>query len=171
LAISPSRPADLDHRVAELYHQHWVGLVRFAVLLLDDHAAAEDTVQESFGDLLRGWDRLNDKDKALAYLRKAVLNRSRSALRRRRTARLHVPEDAQPEGSAEQVAVLREDHAEVHRAVSALPTRMREVLVLRYYLDLPFAEIAQTLGIGESSARAAATRGIAALNRQLKDLR
>jgi hypothetical protein len=56
--------------------------------------------------------------------------------------------------------VLREDRLEVYRAVTALPTRIRQVLVLRYYLDLPHAEIARTLGISESTARSATSRGI-----------
>jgi RNA polymerase sigma-70 factor (sigma-E family) len=161
-------PAD-DAAITELYRRHYAGLVRLAVLLLDDVGSAEDVVQESYAELYRRWDRLRDTGRALVYLRAAVLNRSRSALRRRRIARRYTPPVERPAGSPEQAAVLREDQLEVGRALMALPVRMREVLVLRYYLDLPFAEIATTLGIGESSARAYASRGIAALSQKLKD--
>jgi RNA polymerase sigma factor (sigma-70 family) len=52
-----------------------------------------------------------------------------------------------------------------------LATRPREVLVLRYYLDLPFDEIAEILGISASTARATASRGLTALTKKLEELR
>ena len=67
--------------------------------------------------------------------------------------------------------MLGEDRLQVRQALQPLPRRTREVLVLRYYLDLPFAEIAQTLGISESSARSTSSRGIAILTEKLKELR
>lgn len=155
--------------VEELYRRHWVGLVRLAVLMLDDIQSAEDVVQEAYTELYRKWDRLRDTENALGYLRTAVLNRSRSVLRRRRIARRYIPPSEPPDGSPEQAAVVHEDRQEVGRALLELPIRMREVLVLRFYLDLPFAEIARTLGIGESSARGYASRGIAALSQKLRD--
>jgi RNA polymerase sigma factor (sigma-70 family) len=53
------------------------------------------------------------------------------------------------------------------KALRGLPHRQREVLVLRYYLDLPDAEISQVMGIKESSVRSAAHRGLAAIERTL----
>jgi RNA polymerase sigma-70 factor (sigma-E family) len=169
--VGTSRPPARDAAIAELHRLHWVGLVRLAVLMLDDLPSAEDVVQDAYAELYRKWDKLHEPEKVLSYLRSAVLNRSRSVLRRRRIARLYVPPSEPPAGSPEQAAVLDEDRREVHRAVTALPTRMREVLVLRFYFDLPYAEIAGTLGISESSARATASRGIALLGQKLKDLR
>jgi RNA polymerase sigma-70 factor (sigma-E family) len=166
VAVSDDGPA----AVSELYRQHWVGLVRLAVLVVDDRQSAEDVVQEAFTELYRRWP-LNDADKALSYLRSTVLNRSRSVLRRRKVARLYTPPAELPNGSAESDAVLGEDRREVQRALRALPTRSREVLVLRYYLDLPHAEIAQILGISESTARATASRGLVILTQKLKELR
>jgi RNA polymerase sigma factor (sigma-70 family) len=92
-------------------------------------------------------------------------------LRRRRVARLYTPPAERPNSSAESAAVVGEDRREVKQALQALPTRTREVLVLRYYLDLAHAEIAQILGISESTARATASRGIAILTDKLKELR
>jgi DNA-directed RNA polymerase specialized sigma24 family protein len=40
-----------DAAVSELYRLHWAGLVRLAVLVVDDRQAAEDAVQESFAQL------------------------------------------------------------------------------------------------------------------------
>src|SRR5690349_10847882 len=77
--------------LGDLYAAYQVRLVRLAVLLVDDHAGAEDIVQEAFAGLHRNWSTLRDEAAALAYLRTSVLNGSRSALRRRRTARDYVP--------------------------------------------------------------------------------
>ncbi|TDU87503.1 RNA polymerase sigma-70 factor (sigma-E family) [Kribbella voronezhensis] len=156
--------------ISELYRQHWVGLVRLAVLVVDDPESAEDVVQEVFTELYRKWP-LDDSAKVLGYLRTAVLNRSRSVLRRRRVARLYIPPSARSGDSAESAAELGESRREVQRALQALPIRSREVLVLRYYLDLPYAEIAQTLGISESTARATSSRALAALTKKLKEPR
>jgi RNA polymerase sigma-70 factor (sigma-E family) len=161
---------DARTAVSELYQQHWAGLVRLAVLVMDDRQAAEDVVQEAFADLYRHWP-LRDSGKALGYLRTAVLNRSRSVLRRRKVARLYTPPHEAPNASAESSAVLGEDRLQVRRALRALPTRTRAVLVLRYYLDLPFAEIAETLGISESTARSTASRGLAVLTQKLEEVR
>ena len=165
VALVPSEDA-----LAELYRQHRVGLIRLAVLMVDDPESAEDVVQEVFTELYRKWP-LNDGDKVLSYLRTAVLNRSRSVLRRRRVARLYTPPSARSIDSAEQAAELGEDRREVQRALQALPPRTREVLVLRYYLDLPYAEIGQLLRISESTARATTSRGLATLTKNLKELR
>ena len=163
-------PDDARAAISELYRLHWAGLVRLAVLMVDERPAAEDAVQEAFTDLYRHWP-LRDNDKALGWLRTTVVNRCRSVLRRRRVARLYTPPPEEPNASAESSAMLGEDRLQVRRALQALPRRTREVLVLRYYLDLPFAEIAETLGISQSSARSTSSRGIAILTEKLKELR
>ena len=77
---------------------------------------------------------------ALAYLRTSVVNGSRSALRRRRTVRTYadrlrpVPEDAEPADRRLMRAAVND---EVLSALRVLPPRQREVLVLRYWSDLP----------------------------------
>lgn len=156
--------------VTVLYGREWRGLVRLAVLVIDDRQTAEDIVQEAFAQLYRRWP-LKDSGKALGYLRSTVLNASRSTLRRRRVARLYTPPHQAPEDSAESTAVLGEARLQVRRALQGLPTRAREVLVLRYYLDLPFDEIAEILGISPSTARATASRGLTALTKKLEELR
>jgi len=70
-----------DHAVTELYSVHHQALQRLAALLVQDAHLAEEIVQESFVAMHRGWSRLRDTDTALAYLRQAVVNRSRSVMR------------------------------------------------------------------------------------------
>ncbi|GAB3934228.1 SigE family RNA polymerase sigma factor [Kribbella albertanoniae] len=156
--------------VSALHMQHWTGLVRLAVLTMGDRQAAEDVVQEAFATLYRQWP-LKEEGVELGYLRAAVLYRSRSVLRRRRVARMYTPPYQAPKASAESDVVLSEERGEVQRALQGLPARTREVLVLRFYLDLPFGEIAALLGIREASARSTASRRLVMLTNRLKGLR
>src|SRR5205823_8230270 len=95
-----------DRAVTELYALHYRALVRLAVLLVRDVPTAEDVVQDSFVALHDGWQRLRDAESALAYLRQAVLNRSRSVLRHRAVVAKH-PEKPSPDmPSAEHGALV-----------------------------------------------------------------
>jgi hypothetical protein len=87
--IAPAGPAhaSAEDGVTALYHAHALGLIRLAHIMLGDRAAAEDVVQDAFCGLYRNWTRLADQAKALPYVRSAVLNGSRSALRRRPPSR------------------------------------------------------------------------------------
>ena len=69
--------------------------------------------------------------------------------------------------SAEHEAILADDRRQVLAALGRLPRRRREVLVLRYWLGLPEAEIAQVLGISPGTVKSTAARGLAALARDL----
>ncbi len=151
-----------------LYGAHWLYLVRFAVLLVDDTASAEDVVQDAFVALHRRSGSLRDPDAALAYLRTSVVNLSRSVIRRRQVARKHL-RVAEPEATApaDHDVLLRFEHKAALDAVRALPRHQREVIVLRYWSGLSEREIAQTLGISAGSVKSAASRGMATLHRVL----
>jgi RNA polymerase sigma-70 factor (sigma-E family) len=162
--VAPTVAVDID----ALYHAHWRYLVRLAVLLVDDVHSAEDVVQDAFVALHRRSRSLRDPEAALGYLRAAVVNRSRSVLRRRQVARKHL-KVAEPEAgaSADQDVLIRDEHRAALAAVRALPRHQREVLILRYWSGLSEREIAQTLGIAQGSVKSAASRGIATLQRVL----
>lgn len=154
--------------VEALYQANWTAMLRLAALLVDDVQTAEDVVQEAFVALHRHGGRLRDPNAAMGYVRTAVVNRSRSTLRRRIVARRHL-RVAEPEvGPASSEAVLlAEEHREVLGALDRLPRHQREVLVLRYWSDLSEAQIAETLGISAGSVKSAASRGIATLRQHL----
>jgi RNA polymerase sigma-70 factor (sigma-E family) len=161
-----------DEALELLYAAHWRRLVRLGVLLVHDVGTAEEIVQECFVSVHDRWGRLNDPDKALAYLRRSVVNRSRSHLRhlavvRRHVEREHAPE---PQPGADHSAQDQVRRATVLAALRTLPRRQREVLVLRYYLDLSEAEIADTLGISRGAVKSHASRGAGALRAQLGDV-
>lgn len=162
-----------DQMVDELYAAHWRTLVRASVLLVRDLGTAEEVVQDAFVAMHGKWGRLRDPDKALAYLRKAVVNRSHSINRHRGVVERHQAREAPPAHAApadEPVleGVRRDD---VISALQRLPRRQREVIALRYYLDLSEHEIAETLGISAGSVKSHASRGAAALRADLEDLR
>ncbi|MFG2335101.1 RNA polymerase sigma factor [Streptomyces yangpuensis] len=155
--------------VTDLYHAHRLGMVRLAVLLVDDLATAEDVVQDAFTALYRRHgERITEVDNALGYLRTSVVNTARSVLRRRRTMRAWTPPPAVDIPSAEDHVVLDEAHREVLAALARLTPRRRQVLVLRYWADLSEAEIAATLGISRGAVKSNASRGLDALERNLE---
>lgn len=157
----PAEPRTL----ADLYRDHRTRLMRLAMLLVDIPATAEDVVQEAFTGLHRHWSGLRDETAAVAYLRAAVVNGSRSVLRRRRTAREYVPPHAANARSAESLAMLSAEHRSVVEALSALPPRQREVLVLRYYGGLSESEIAEAAGMSRGTVKSTASRALDAVAR------
>jgi RNA polymerase sigma-70 factor (sigma-E family) len=162
----PQRAATLasDELVDELYRGHALRLTRMALLLVGDQASAEDVVQEAFLGLFRGLGRLNDPGRAAGYLRVSVLNGCRSVLRARKRARLRGPEPAGPAvWSAESAVLAGEVRRELLQAVARLPRRQREVLVLRYFLELTDSEIAADLGVSRGTVASTASRALAAL--------
>jgi len=78
---------DADQAITAIYSTEYRSLVRLAAVLVGDVGIAEEVVQDSFVALYGAWSRLRDRDKALAYLRQGVINRSRSALRQGTVAR------------------------------------------------------------------------------------
>ena len=151
-----------------LYQAHALGLIRLAVVMLGDRAAAEDAVQEAFCGLYRRWHHLSDPGKALSYVRSSVINGCRTALRRqRRQARLAPSTGEAPGESAEARALAGEEHRQVLTAIRRLPDRQREVLVLRFYLDLDEAEIAASMRISRGTVKSTTSRALAALGRLL----
>ena len=163
---APAAPAPLT--LADLYRDHRMRLVRLAILLVDDPATAEDVVQEAFAGLHRHWGGLRDEAAAVGYLRTAVVNGSRSVLRRRRTAREYVPPHQVNARSAESLAMLSAEHQAVVDALSTLPPRQREVLVLRYYGGLSEAEIAEATGITRGTVKSTASRALDAVSHVLR---
>jgi RNA polymerase sigma-70 factor (sigma-E family) len=160
-----------DEAIAELYTAHWTGLVRLAWLLLRDDQLAEEVVQDAFIAVHRRWDTIRDRGRADAYLRRAVVNGARSSLRHRGVEERYLAREqgertaygAGAEPGPEDRALEHETHDAMLTALGRLPQRQREVLTMRYYLDLTEAEIADALEISAGSVKAHAHRGLATL--------
>lgn len=147
-------PADTDQAMSKLYAHNYRPLVRLAALLVGDPAAAEKVVQDAFVDLhcalidlQCAGPRRSGPDVALAQLRRAVIERSRSA----------PPVSATAGSAAASTALVAAGGAAAPAALVAalrrLPARQREVLVLHYFADLTEAQIAAATGIGPDAVR------------------
>ena len=163
--VSP-RAADA---VTALYAGHAFGLVRLAVIMLGDQAAAEDVVQDAFLGLYRRWDSLAEGSHPLAYVRASVVNGCRSALRRQSRRGLIAAFGQPPAESAEARALVSEEHRAVVAAIRRLPSRQREALLLRYYLDMSEDEVARTMGVSRGTVKSATSRALAAIERILTE--
>ena len=165
--LLPVSRMERDDAVTAMFRREHARLVAYARLLVDDQQSAEDVVQDAFTGLYAHWSRLADEHAALAYLRTSVANGARSSLRRRRTVRglrLARPADA---SSAEHIAVGHDEVRRVLGGLTALPTRQRQVLVLRYFFDLSEAQIADELAISRGSVKQHASQGLSALTRRI----
>ena len=140
------------------YREQHAPMVRLARLLTGSVAVAEDVTQDVF---VRIAPRLSSLDKPAAYLRTMVVNACRSHHRHEAVqARVASAGDADRERTEPSVP----SHlVELDDALAALPERQRAAIVLRYYADLPEAEIAELLGCRPTTVRTLVARGMAAL--------
>lgn len=154
-------PGGMEDDFARFYREAYPAAVRLAWLLTHDHAAAEDVVQDAF---VRLRPRLATIDHRVAYLRTAVVNgcrdRARSAGRADAGLRRIVV--------VSEVASTDESSA-VLDLVAQLPYKQRAVLVLRYWADLPEAEIAAIVGVKPGTVRSITARALARLRKDLPD--
>jgi RNA polymerase sigma-70 factor (sigma-E family) len=157
-----------DLAVTELYSVQYKALVRLAAMLVRDTSTAEEVVQEAFIAMHDGWHRLKDSEKALAYLRQAVVNRSRSVLRHRVVVEKNAPKPAPDMPSAEHGAMALLERSAVIAALRDLPERQREAIVLRYYADLSEADIAAAMRISRGAVKSHTARAMASLKAALE---
>ena len=161
---------DADTAVEELYAAHYRPLVRLSSLLVRDVSTAEEVVQDAFVAMHGRWRSLREPDKAVAYLRQAVVNRSRSVLRHRGVQARHAHALVPDRSASDDPAYAVARRTAVLDALAELSARQREVLVLRYYLDLSEADVAATLGISRGAVKSHTSRGVAALRPLMEDL-
>lgn len=176
LLPSPEPGGDGPGGVVERwYHDHAAELVRLARFALGRRNGAEELVQDLFADLYRKPPALDDPGRPLPYLRSAVFNRARSRHRSRASRdRAHLRVAGQrpdPGVGVEDRAVTAATRQTVLDALETLPTRQREVVILRYWLDLSEKEIAETLGISPGTVKSSASRAMKALAPALEALR
>lgn len=165
--LRTSAVTDREARYAGLFASHFRRLVQLAVLLGDDDP--ENVVQEAFVRLHARRDRLRDDAAALTYVRRSVVNLCNSKLRHLRVMR-RAPVDVRHDvESAEQTAIAHERSREVVTALQRLPRRQRDALVLRYWLELPLVDIAETLDMAVGTVKSTISRGRQALARILED--
>src|SRR5499425_3312810 len=139
-------------------------LFRTALLLAgQDRAAAEDLLQLSLERAYRHLARVCRSGEPERYVQRILANASNDRWRQvaRRRERMLSPSDADPLAPDQSDAVAERDF--LLRALAALPPRQRSVLVLRYFDDLPEAEIAEMLGCSLGTVKSHAARALSRL--------
>lgn len=145
----------------ELFHGQFRTMTRLAAMLGADDP--EDVAQEAFVRLHQRARTLRDPHAAVGYLRTTVVNLSRSRLRHLAVVRRHRPERPPDAASAERDVVRRETDRELLAAMRGLSARHREALVLRYWLDLSEAEMAEAMNVTRGTVKSHVSRGLDAL--------
>lgn len=171
--------------VAERTEQHagvpdfddWVAargpaLLRLAYTLTGNAPDAEDVVQDALSRALPRWSRIAAMEDVDAYVRRMVVNAHTSWWRRwrRRESPVETVYDVDTPATGEGAGGVRIEHDERHRiwaACRALPEAQRTAVVLRYYEQLEYAEIAELTGVREGSVRSRVSRGLSALRVEL----
>lgn len=143
----------------DLYLRHATDAVRFAYLLTGDRAAAEDLVQDAFVQVSGRLLHLRDAGAFYGYLRKAIVNRWRSAARRRLVERRYL------ERSGAEASVVTSDPDTAEReamrvALLELSPRQRAAIVLRFYEDQSEAQIAALLRCRPGTVKSLISRGM-----------
>jgi RNA polymerase sigma-70 factor (sigma-E family) len=167
--------ADVDRatvdtgRLGELYVRHAQEAVRLAYLLTGDRALAEDLVQEAFVRLAGRLVHLRDPGAFDAYLRRTVVNLSRSHFRRRKVERAYLRRTgAAPEARADVGADRSfEDREVLWRALQRLSPRQRAAIVLRFYEDLSEHRVAEILSCPPGTVKSLVSRGLAAMRGEI----
>ncbi|MFC4016726.1 SigE family RNA polymerase sigma factor [Micromonospora sp. GCM10011542] len=139
-------------------------LLRYAVMLSGDPHQAQDLVQETMVRVQLNWRRVARADSPERYVRRMLTNQyvdwRRGSWMRRVLLRAEADEAVPAPADHAQSAV---DRDQVWSWLSRLPRRQRATLVLRYYEDLPDAEIADILGCAVGTVRSSISRALATL--------
>lgn len=145
----------------DLYDANYRRMVQVARLTTGSTTLAEDLVQDAFADVLRRFDEVRSPE---AYLRRAVMSRCTSWVRRRAIERRHgerlraeVPQWSDPAT------------VEVMDAIGRLSTRQRAAIVLRYFGDWSEREIADALGCRPGTVKSLLSRATTQLAKELQD--
>jgi len=122
--------------------------------MLRDAGLAEDASQQT---LLRAWQelpRLREPERFEAWTYRLLVNVCHAEWRRRKRSLAALPDlDSVPEPISPDDMAIVIDRDQLERGYSRLSMDHRAVVVLHYYLDMPVAEIAETLGVGEGTVK------------------
>ncbi|MEU4192980.1 SigE family RNA polymerase sigma factor [Kribbella sp. NPDC026611] len=141
-------------------------LLRLGLMLSGSVHTAEDLVQTVFARAHRKWERIGTLDHPEAYLRTMLVNEFLSWRRLLKNGEVPLAEPIE-HPTTEDISARQAQRDAAWRLLSVLPRKQRAVLVLRYYEDLPDAEIAELLGVSAGTVRSNAARALATLRTSL----
>lgn len=141
-------PLSPRESLADAYARYAGSLYRYALMVLADHAAAEDAVHQAFTKMAGMGTRLDGIQAVEGYLRTAVRHECWSLIRRRRRHPPGLDESPGPAllEAAAQTGVDEDERRQLEVALRGLPAEQREVVHLKVYEGRTFQEIADWLG-------------------------
>ena len=146
------------------YEAEYRAMVRLAVALVGRRDVAEELVQDAFVTLHGRWSQVSKYESPEGWLRRVVINRSMSALRRRA---VEVRLLGRLSRFRERPAELPDSDGAIWQAVAALPKRQAQVIALMFVDDLSVHEIAAVLECEENTVRTHLRRARQSLATQL----
>lgn len=151
-----------------LYDRYFAPVYRYAFLRVRDRMEAEDVTSETFIRALRSLHRYEPRAPFAAWLiriaRNLVIDRARGGMRREANERAAAtPGSVDPEREA----IARIEGDELRRALSTLSDLQRDVLILRFFMDMTTEEVCTVVGKGPSTVRGIQHRAIGALRRTM----
>jgi RNA polymerase sigma-70 factor (sigma-E family) len=162
-AQAEAGPIDFEAWVAERSN----ALLRFAYVLTGDANLAEDAVQDALTTACARWSRVSRADDLEAYVKRMVVNAHISWWRRFRRRESPAAEPIRVMPAAPDGTTDRAEAEAIWALCATLPDRQRAAVVLRFYEDLSYAEIAELLHCAEATARSSVHRALAALKATL----
>jgi RNA polymerase sigma-70 factor (sigma-E family) len=152
-----------DHDYVEYVTARLPALHRLAYVLCGDAHRADDLVQQTITTLYVKWSRVRRADNLDRYVRSMLVN---TFIDQRRLAWSRVRLFAEP---PERVAYEpdQDERTAVRQALARVPRRQQAVLVLRFFYDLPVAEVAEILGVSAGTVKSQTAHGLTALRRLL----
>jgi RNA polymerase sigma factor (sigma-70 family) len=142
----------------EEQHPRLVGMLG---LYCGDRSVAEELAQEALMKACRDWRRVRSKDDPAVWVRRVAFNLTNSYFRRKlaeRRARERLASQAVPDAEPDPAVTMS-----IRHAIVALSRRQRTAVILHYYLDMPFPDVADFMDVPLSTAKSLASRGIARL--------
>ena len=140
---------------------------RLAYGMLQNAHESEDAVQEATFKAWRSFPRLREESNVQAWFLKIVANECRQ---RRRNRWWSVLKFATREEEPQPVTGDDEAAMDLRRALNRLPTDMKLVILLRYYMDLPFDEVGRVLGVSAAAAKARVHRALVRLRIEVPEV-
>lgn len=161
-------PADEPRTFEEYVRANSVALQRFAYLVTGNPHDATDAVQDALIGLFRRWDKVSRRGGVDAYVRRSIVNAAISSWRRgRRTTSVEEPGVLSPASSSPSWEDDFVDTEVAWRVCEGLPPDQRAAVVLRFFHDLSYRQIAAILDCREATARSHVHRALTKLRTRL----
>jgi len=157
-----------------LYRQYEKLVYRTAYLITGNKEAAEDTLQEVFISVWKSRHTYDpNRGKLTTWLHRITINQCSKEKARRAPAAVSLEEkgidlpEMKPQSQPEDILVSKLEYERLLRAMDSIDTKHRAVLVLRYFNDLSYQEIAETLEIPLGTVKSRLNQGLRYLKEKM----